>query len=97
GAQFDAIPTSDVEILSLAEDREGNLWAGTAGGGVDRVRPRLVRLEGGDTGAPFQAVQSLSEGTNGDVWATTQDGSLVRFNDGAWTTIATNAEFASTM
>ena len=97
GSRFESIPTSDREILSLAEDREGNLWVGTGGGGLNRVRPRLVTLEGMESGAPFEALQSLAQDASGTIWATTQDGALVRWSDGVWDTVSTNAALASAM
>jgi len=96
GSHFENIPTSDREILSLAEDREGNIWVGTGGGGLNRLHPRPVALENLETGAPFEAVRSLCEETNGAIWATTSDGAVVRYFQGAWSTI-TNSRFTSTM
>lgn len=96
GSHFENVPTSDREILSLLEDREGNLWVGTGGGGLDRIRPRLVAWESAKTGAPFGAVQSLCEDSNGVIWAATANGAVIRNVQGDWQTV-TNAAFASTM
>jgi signal transduction histidine kinase/streptogramin lyase len=56
---------SDGDVNCLLEDREGNVWAGTAGG-LDRFRKRNVEwtdLQSGGFGA------TLVEGDRGDVWA----------------------------
>jgi signal transduction histidine kinase/ligand-binding sensor domain-containing protein len=89
GASFEGVTTSHRGILSLAEDREGNLWVGTGGGGLNRVRMRAVELEGEESGLPFEAVQSLSEATDGTLWATTQNGLLVSRTSGRWNTVPT--------
>jgi signal transduction histidine kinase/ligand-binding sensor domain-containing protein len=53
-------------ILSLCADNEGDLWAGTDGGGLDRIKRKLF-----DSPKNFHpwAVQSLSEDADGGVWA----------------------------
>jgi len=43
------------------EDREGNLWVGTNGGGLERVQRRVFELERVAQGSPSEMVQSLSE------------------------------------
>jgi len=63
---------------------------GTGGGGLERVQPRVVELEGKESGLPFQAVQSLCQDTNGNVWAATQNGLLICRSNGVWQTISEN-------
>ncbi len=89
--KFTSVPTSHREILSLLEDRERNLWVGTGGGGLNRIQPRAIELEGVENGLPFASVQSLCEDTRGEIWAATQNGLLAQFKNGAWTRVATNA------
>src|ERR1035438_5025931 len=74
---FQAIPTSHSGIISLIEDREGNLWAGTSGGGLNRIRRPAITLEGAETGLPFPSVVSVCEAADGTIWAATQNGVLV--------------------
>lgn len=97
GSHFENIAASDREILALTEDREGNIWVGTGGGGMNRLRLRPVVWESAQTGAPFEAVQSLCEDAGGAIWATTSDGAVVRNVQGVWQTVSTNADFASVM
>jgi signal transduction histidine kinase/ligand-binding sensor domain-containing protein len=87
GSAFENVPLSHREILCLFNDPEGNLWVGTGGGGLNRVSPRAVQLQGTESGLPFEAMQSLTEDTNGVIWATTQTGSLVCRTNGRWETI----------
>src|SRR5262249_41146123 len=93
GEHFETVPTSDQNITCLAEDREGNIWAGTDSGGLDRLRPRVVELETEDTGLPSGTAQSLCEETNGTIWMTTRNGWLLRGKIGAWENISTNASW----
>jgi signal transduction histidine kinase/ligand-binding sensor domain-containing protein len=88
--EFERIPTSHSQILSLTEDHQGNIWAATGGGGLDRIRPRAVALEGVESGLPFETVQSVCEDSTGNLWATTQNGSLVRRLADKWAPIPTN-------
>ncbi len=97
GSNFESIPTSDRDLQCMLQDREGNVWIGTGGGGLNRLRPRPVVLEGRETGAPFQALQSVCQAPLGEVWATTQDGALVCWSQGKWTSFATNAALSPEM
>jgi len=45
----------------LTEDREGNLWVGTAGGGLNRLRTRAIDLIGTKAGLPFESVRSVCQ------------------------------------
>src|SRR5262249_40230599 len=91
GVHFENVPISDQSVTSLAEDREGNIWAGTASGGLNRLCPRAVELKSVETGLPFGTVQSLCEEPTGTTWATTQNGLLLRGNNGAWETVSADA------
>jgi signal transduction histidine kinase/ligand-binding sensor domain-containing protein len=53
-------------VLSLCLDSEGDLWVGTDGGGLNRIKRKLF-----DSPGNFHswAVQSLSEDAGGGIWA----------------------------
>lgn len=81
----DGVPNDDIRIL--LEDRQGNLWIGTLGGGLLRYDAgefsRLSSAEGflGDQ------VEVLYEDREGSLWVGTDDGGLHRLMDGKFTVI----------
>lgn len=69
-------------ILSLAEGRDGDLWAGTFADGVFRLRGgRLVQRYGQADGVPSGHVRAIAVDAAGQVWVGTRAG-VVRV-DGA--------------
>src|SRR6185369_7281956 len=90
GSRFESIETSHPEISTLFEDSQGNIWAGTFGGGLNRIRHRGIELQGAAQGLPFQTVRSLCEDSHGEVWAATENGLLAHYSEGSWHSVATN-------
>lgn len=84
GRQFERVATSDLEITCLAEDHENNIWVGTAGGGLNQIRPRVVELIDRADGLPFASVISVTKDQSGGLWAVGLDGRLARGRDGRW-------------
>lgn len=52
-------------VLSLSLDREGNLWAGTDGGGLDRIRRKVFSSP---TGLSGEVAQSIAPDAAGGLW-----------------------------
>jgi signal transduction histidine kinase/ligand-binding sensor domain-containing protein len=70
-------------VRSLCEDREGNLWVGTAGG-VDSLRPRKVQMLSAPDGFHGCSVLSfMLTGTN-SAWVGTEGAGLYHYQDGQW-------------
>jgi signal transduction histidine kinase/ligand-binding sensor domain-containing protein len=90
--EFENVPISHRQVVSLAEDHEGGLWVGTSGGGVNQVLRRAIRIEGEETGLPFRAVQAISEDPQGVLWAVAQDGTPVKRVAERWHNIFAPAE-----
>lgn len=76
---------SSANVLCLAEDAAGTIWAGTAGGGLNRIQESGVTVfrKAADR-LPGDTVTCVLTETNGTLWAGT-GGGLVRFKDGRWT------------
>jgi signal transduction histidine kinase/ligand-binding sensor domain-containing protein len=90
---FEKISTSHQGILNLTEDREGNIWVGTFGGGLDRIRRRVIKLEGAESGLPFSSIRSICEAADGTIWAVTQNGVLVHKVAGQWSFLPVSGDW----
>ena len=71
-------------VISLWEDREGNLWSGT-GTGLVVVRPNNVETISPPDQWNGRAILSVCSGQNGALWIGTEGAGLYRFQDGTWT------------
>jgi ligand-binding sensor domain-containing protein/signal transduction histidine kinase len=56
---------SSAFVLSLCMDKQGNLWVGTDGAGLDRIKTKVFKMA--DKFHPWN-VQSLSEDAQGGLW-----------------------------
>lgn len=75
GKSFELVPTTHPVINCLMEDREGNLWVGTGGGGMDRLRPKVIDLL--NIGSlPTESIHSICEDTDGSLWSVSRDGDV---------------------
>ncbi|SFS09312.1 Two component regulator propeller [Granulicella pectinivorans] len=63
----------DASVLSLFEDREGDIWAGTDTGGLHVLRPQVFRGE-----LLGKAVTAVTQGADGGMWAGTRGDGLFR-------------------
>ena len=77
--QNKAISYSDVS--SLYEDREGIIWIGTNGGGLNYLHPETKRINQYTTvdGLPNDIIYSTINDAEGDLWMPTENG-LSKFN-----------------
>jgi ligand-binding sensor domain-containing protein/signal transduction histidine kinase len=66
-------------ILSLCVDKEGDLWAGTDGGGLDRLKPQVFNVLESSRGA---TVQSVCEDPQGGLWIGYHDDRIEHWRDG---------------
>lgn len=80
-------------VLSLFEDRRGQIWVATHGGGVSRIAPprarTLGRLEGLGADFPF----SIAEAPDGAIWMTTNVG-MARWANGKLDTFVPDPKVA---
>lgn len=73
--------TSDF-VLSLVEDRDGTVWAGTVSGGLSRLVPVTRELLDTRAGLPNYPVTTVYQDRFGAYWIGTLGGGLVRIVDG---------------
>ena len=66
-------------ILALATDREGSLWVGTDGGGLNRIRRQHFATVEATRG---QVVQAVAQDEAGTLWVGYNGGGLSRFSNG---------------
>lgn len=69
-------------VHAVCADRDGAVWAGTAGHGVARVERGALTAHRGPIGSPLNQVFDLSAAPGGGVWAATRGG-VARLHDGA--------------
>lgn len=81
------VETSHPEVLSITQDHEGNFWVGTGGGGLNRIRPRMIELHGTTAGLPIETVRSVCEDQAGRLWAATLNGELACYERAQWRSI----------
>lgn len=72
----------EVFVLSLAEDRDGVLWAGTRGDGLFRIERTASGLSVADAGIGSAVVLALHPGEEGSLWVGTAGEGLLRIRDG---------------
>ena len=75
------VPLSHERVLSITQDSEGNMWLGTNGGGLIRLRPKtFIQL---DTAAGLGALisTSVAEDPTGSIWLANRAGGLARWRD----------------
>ncbi|MFZ0826183.1 MAG: two-component regulator propeller domain-containing protein [Verrucomicrobiia bacterium] len=72
-------------VISLCEDREGNLWAGIGGGGLVLLRPNNIQTVSPPDQWQGRAVLTVCPGQEGALWIGTEGAGLYRFQNNAWT------------
>ena len=69
------------------EDREDNLWIGTSGGGLTRLKPRRIQSFGAESGLIERVVSSIWPGRDGSLWIATRGKGLFRLRNGVVTPV----------
>lgn len=82
---FDKSNTPELEsnvIRTVIEDHAGNLWIGTIGGGITRMRNREFQTFSIQQGLSSSSVNTMMEDDSGDIWIGTDSGGLDRLHEG---------------
>src|SRR5882724_4500155 len=69
-------------VRSLCEDREGNIWVGTGGGGLNALRERTVEMMKAPDDWQGRVVQSITPSGEGGLWVGTEGAGLYRVQEG---------------
>src|SRR5438874_1346340 len=69
-------------ITALWEDREGNLWIGTNGGGLSQFNQGVFSTYTTREGLSNDVVLAIGEDAEGKLWIGTDGGGLNRFRNG---------------
>ena len=72
-------------IVSVAEDARGGLWVGTSSDGIEYFNGTEEKVWNSSTGWPFDRVNAILCGRNGDTWITVSAGGVVRISNGVAT------------
>ncbi len=83
GGEFKNVVPMTSSILCLLEDEQDNVWAGTRGGGLVRVRERQFFMRDLRSGLKDEFVRSLSQDQSGRVWLLSEGG-LGWWQDDQW-------------
>ena len=67
-------------VRCLCEDREGSVWVGTGGGGLNAMRRRTVEMVKTPDDWQGRALLSVSPGADNSVWVGTEGGGLYQLN-----------------
>jgi len=74
------------DIISLHEDKNGNIWIGTWGGGLNKYDPfrgeftRFMYQEDNPDGINDNIIWAICEDKNGNIWLGTESGGLNVYN-----------------
>jgi ligand-binding sensor domain-containing protein len=84
----DPASLSSDDVTTVYRDPAGDVWAGTFGGGLNRLAPKTGKVERfttGNSGLPNDTVLGILPGGDGHLWLSTNGGGLVDFDSKART------------
>jgi len=77
----DSLALSDNRVTALLEDGKGDLWVGTYGGGLNRIRSEKVKAYSEQDGLPNTIIYGVETDSLDRLWISTNDG-LALFDPG---------------
>jgi signal transduction histidine kinase/ligand-binding sensor domain-containing protein len=84
-----------IAFSSFFEDRDGNVWVGTDGQGLYRLRSQTIQVLSKEQGLPDRNIYPIFQSKNGTVWIGTWTGGLVSLSAGKVTKYTTKDGLAS--
>ena len=94
---FDKSNTPELKsnvVDALLEDRQGNLWIGTLGGGLTRLSDGRFQTFTTRDGLSNNVVTCLLQDASGDIWIGSYGGGLSRLHDGRFSNYGTESGLA---
>jgi ligand-binding sensor domain-containing protein/signal transduction histidine kinase len=86
GVRFTVFGLTDglpgIQVLALHEDKEGDLWIGTTGGGLSRLRDGHIETFATEYGLTGVNVNGFAEDSIGRLWIGTSGGLILRQGGG---------------
>jgi ligand-binding sensor domain-containing protein len=79
----------NLDVRTMLEDREGNLWIGTQGDGLYRIKDGECVRFGKRDGLGSESIRTLYADNDGALWIGTYGGGLNRLEGGEFTTFTT--------
>jgi signal transduction histidine kinase/ligand-binding sensor domain-containing protein len=74
-----------VPFGQIFEDYEDNLWLGTDGQGLQRLREQFIKVYTKEQGLVDRDIYPIYQDPSGTIWAGAWGTGLTRFKDGKWT------------
>ena len=84
---------SSLRVRSVYEDRQGNVWIGTADAGLNRLQQGRFTHYTTKDGLPNEPIKFIYQDRQSNLWVATQGGSLCQFQNGRFVTYATTDPF----
>jgi signal transduction histidine kinase/ligand-binding sensor domain-containing protein len=88
-------PPDTITVQTFYEDRDGNLWLGTDGQGLFRIRKQIITTYSTEQGLIGRNVYPVYEDRSGAIWVGAWEGGISRIKAGKITNFTTREGLAS--
>lgn len=85
---------SEDSLVGTFQDREGNIWAGTAHNGLNRLNRQSVEFYSEKHGLASKRISPIFQDRDGDIWI---GGELTRYSNGKFQVVPRTGDFAKTV
>ena len=86
---------SDISTTDIEEDNEGNIWIGSAGGGLTKYDGKKFTAVNQAENPVYPAISSLKKDSKGGIWVATEGGGIYFWNGTSFKNYNTNDGIAS--
>ncbi|MBL4861702.1 MAG: SpoIIE family protein phosphatase [Crocinitomicaceae bacterium] len=85
---------ANTSVRSITEDKTGNLWFGTDGGGISKYDGNSFTIFSTEQGLAYNNVRSITEDKIGNLWFGTYGGGVSKYDGKSFTTYNTDQGLA---